>query len=118
MSTSAKIDQSAADPSGAAPSKRNNFLNGQFFLHQTVVKLDSKFCNPYQPSLKGSHHRQVPDDKLDCLGLLWKKLLSDKAAKLFIRDPVLPPRVDGSPLRATFLNGPLFATFSSFSSFL
>ena len=32
MSTSAKIDQCAADPSGAAPSKKNNFLNGQIII--------------------------------------------------------------------------------------
>ena len=51
----------------------------------------------------GSHHRQVPiliqDDKLDCFGLLRKKIGSDKNGLAFYSGPVLPPRDDGSPIK-------------------
>ena len=39
-----------------------------------------------------------PDDKLDCFGLLRKKIGSDKNGLAFYSGPVLPPRADGSPL--------------------
>ena len=40
----------------------------------------------------------VPDEKLDCLGLLRKKFGSDKNGLAFYLGPVLSPRADGSPL--------------------
>ena len=49
----------------------------------------------------GSHHQQVailvPDDKLDCFGILGKKFGSDKNGLAFYPVPLLPPRADGSP---------------------
>ena len=47
-------------------------------------------------------HRQVvimvPNDKLDCFGILRKKFGSDKNGLAIYPGPGVPPRADGSPL--------------------
>ena len=48
----------------------------------------------------GSHLGQVPDDKLDCFGILRKIFGSDQNGLVFYPRPVLPPRADGSTLMA------------------
>ena len=59
-------------------------------------------------SAMGSHHRQVailvPDDKLDCFGILRKTFGSDKNGLAFYPGPALPPRADGSPLNPQSLS--------------
>ena len=40
----------------------------------------------------------IPDDKLDCFGIMRKKFGSDRNGLAFYPGPVLPPRTDGCPL--------------------
>ena len=48
----------------------------------------------------------VPDEKLDCFGIMRKKFGLDKIGLAFYPGPVLPPRPDGSTLKMS-LAGPL-----------
>ena len=44
----------------------------------------------------------VPDDKLDCLGILRKHFGLGKNGLAFYPGPVLPRRADGSPLSSLY----------------